>query len=90
MLIIHGSDYAWIIVWLLSDAESKTRYVDNKLVNGMDPYELGKTEWQDNVDLCPAITHVHVCMYLILTPSPYSQNDMLNYKSLTKALSGAG
>ena len=27
-------------------------------------------------------THVHVCMYLILTPSPYSDKDMLNYKSL--------
>ena len=38
-----------------------------------------KNEWQDNVDLWP---HVYVCMYLILTPSPYTEKDMLNYKSL--------
>ena len=30
----------------------------------------------------PAITFVHVCMYLILNPSPYTTDDMLNYKSL--------
>ena len=30
----------------------------------------------------PAITYVHVCMYLILYPSPYTKDDMLNYKSL--------
>jgi hypothetical protein len=30
----------------------------------------------------PAITYVHVCMYLILYPSPYTQEDMLNYKSM--------
>ena len=34
------------------------------------------------VDLWPAIMHVHVCMYLILTPSPSSERDMLNYKSV--------
>ena len=30
----------------------------------------------------PAIMYVHVCMYLILYPSPYAKDDMLNYKSL--------
>ena len=73
-VLLAESDYGLIIVWLLwsTYAESKKRNVDNKLVKGMDPYELRRTEWQDNVDPWPAITHVHVCMYLILTPSPYS------------------
>ena len=64
---------------LLSDASNK-RYSDKlKLI---DPYEVAKNEWKDDVDLWPAVTHVHVCMYLILTPSPYSEKDMLNYKSV--------
>ena len=39
-------------------------------------------EWKDELDLWPAISHVHTCMYLILSPSPYTENDILNYKSL--------
>ena len=30
----------------------------------------------------PAITFIHVCMYLIPNLSPYTTDDMLNYKSL--------
>ena len=67
----------------LSSDTARRRYMDElKLVDGTDPYEVLKNEWKDNIDLWPAITHVHVCMYLILTPSPYSDKDMLNYKSL--------
>ena len=67
---------------LVSDA-SRRRYKDKlELMDGIDPYEVSKNEWEDNVDLWPAVTHVHVCMYLILTPSPYSESDMLNYMSL--------
>lgn len=67
----------------LSSIESRKRYSDKiKLADGIDPYEVKKNEWQDDVDLWPGISHVHVCMYLILTPSPYTEKDMLNYKSL--------
>ena len=69
---------------LLSDA-SKKRYSDKlNLMDGVDPYEIAKHEWKADVDLWLAVTHVHVhvCMYLILTPSPYSEKDMLNYKSV--------
>lgn len=67
---------------LTSDA-SRERY-KNKLqfIDGIDPYEVVKDEWSDDLDLWPNISHVHACMYLILTPSPYSEKDMLNYKSL--------
>ena len=64
----------------IADADSKERYADK--LDGIDPYEIPRNEWQDNVDLWPAITHVHVCMYLILCPSPYTKEDLLNYKSL--------
>ena len=52
------------------------------MLSGCDPYELPREEWQDNIDIWPAITYVHVCMYLILCPSPYTNDDLLNYKSL--------
>ena len=64
---------------------AKRRYMDKlklHVAEGADPYEVPKNEWKDDIDLWPAITHVHVCMYLILSPSPYSDKDMLNYKSL--------
>ena len=64
----------------IADAGSKERYVDTlDLVNG---YEILRNEWQDNIDMWPVITHVHVCMYLILSPSPYTKEDLLNYNSL--------
>ena len=65
------------------DAQSKQRYAYKlRLISSYDPYELPGEEWQDNIEMWPAITFVHMCMYLILNPSPYSTDDMLNYKSL--------
>ena len=56
---------------LLSDA-SKKRHSDKlNLMDGVDPYEVAKHEWKDDVDLWPAVT-----------PSRYSEKDMLNYKSV--------
>lgn len=67
----------------IKDSQSQKRYKEKlEIIDDMDPYELKKSEWNDDVNLWPAVTHVHVCMYLILTPSPYTDRDMLNYKSL--------
>lgn len=67
----------------IQDANSKERYTEKlSLINGTDPYEVPRDEWEDNIDTWPAITYVHVCMYLILHPSPYTKDEMLNYKSL--------
>ena len=67
----------------ISDAQSRQRYVDKLgLLDGTDPYELAWKNFKDNISKWPAITYVHVCMYLILSPSPYPQDDMLNYKSI--------
>ena len=43
---------------------------------------MKRNELQDNVELWPALTHVHVCMYFILTLSPYIDKDLQKYKSL--------
>jgi len=67
----------------IADTDSNKRYADKlELVNAIDPYGILRSEWQDNVDLWSAIMHVHVCMYLVLSPSPYTKEDLLNYKSL--------
>lgn len=71
----------------LTDVDSRG---NDQLVDGTDSNKVVKTEWQDDIDLWPGITHVHACVthvhacaYLVLTPRPYSENDMLNYKALT-------
>ena len=67
----------------LTSESAKARYREKlQLIDGIDPYEITKDGWSDDLDLWPAVTHVHACMYLILTPSPYSEKDMLNYKSI--------
>ena len=36
----------------IADVDSKKRYVDKlDLVNGIDPYEIPRNEWQNNVDV---------------------------------------
>ena len=66
----------------LKDQNAKKRYLDKlHVVNWLDPYETERKEWK-NVNLWPSITHVNLGMYLLVTPSPYSGEDLLNYKSL--------
>ena len=52
------------------------------MIGGVDLYEILRKDWKDDVDSWPAITYVHVGIYLVLSPSPYTSNDLLNYKSL--------
>ena len=67
----------------LQDEAAKKRYCEKlRLSEGLDPYETEKKDWEDNVDLWPSVTHINVGMFLLLTPSAYSGNDLLNYKSM--------
>ena len=67
----------------LQDEKSKDRYMEKILcVGGCDPYEIPRKEWSNSIELWPTITYIHIGMYLLLTPSPYSQEDLFNYKSL--------
>ena len=34
------------------------------------------------MDLWPAVTYIHVGIYLVFTPGPYTGDDLMNYKSL--------
>jgi hypothetical protein len=48
-------------------------------IGGLDQYKTTRSEWEDNIDLWPS---VHVAMYLLPTPSFYTGEDLVNYKSM--------
>ena len=55
----------------IADAASKRRYAEElELVVGIERYKVVKGDWQDDVDLWPAITQLQACMCLILALSP--------------------
>lgn len=62
--------------------EAEKRRYSEKLsyIGGLDPYYT--KDWVDEVDLWPTISHIDIGMYLLLTPSPYSGNELRNYKSM--------
>ena len=67
----------------IRDKKGKERYREKlQLIGGQDPYELPRNEWKDDVDLWPEITYVDVGMYLLFAPSPYTREELRNYKSM--------
>ena len=67
----------------LVDSRSRERYEEKlELINGKDPCELPKQAWKDDVDLWPCITYINVGMYLVFSPSMYTGEALMNYKSL--------
>lgn len=67
----------------IGDIPSKERYKEKlSYTGGEDPYELPRSSWIDDVDKWPNTTYMHVGLYLAFTPSPYTGEDLLNYKSL--------
>lgn len=63
--------------------EDKKRYLEKlAFMDGDDPYAIPRGEWIDDVDSWPAITYIHVGLYLLFTPSPYTKEDLQNYKSM--------
>ena len=41
-----------------------------------------RTVSDDAINMWPSIKHINVGIYLLLTPSPDTSEDLLNYKSL--------
>jgi len=67
----------------ITEVNGKERYlVKLRLLDGLDPYEVKRDDWKDDIGLWPNLTHIHVGMYLLLHPSAYSKEDLLNYKSM--------
>ena len=53
-----------------------------KIYQGQDPYEISRKELIDDVDCWPDVTYINVGMYLLFAASPYTQEQLMNYKSL--------
>lgn len=54
----------------LTDESPRKGYIQKiECVNSIDPYEIQLDQWEDNVELWPSVTHIHTCMYPLLTPS---------------------
>ena len=66
----------------LENSDAKKRYSDKLAIIGLDPYETARNEWLDDVDMWPSVTCIHIAMFLLVTPSPYTGEDLMNYKSL--------
>ena len=67
----------------IRDKEGQRRYMEKlSIIGGFDSYESERNEWQDDVDLRPSTTYIHLGMYLLVNPSPYTGEDLMNYKSL--------
>ena len=61
----------------------KKRYHEKLPLNdGNNLYAIPREEWTDNVEFWPAITYIHIGLYLVFTPSLYTREDLQNYKSL--------
>ena len=67
----------------LSSKEARDRYL-KKLgyINATDPYEIPRSDWDDDIDKWPSTTYIHVGMYLLFKQSSYTQEELMNYKSL--------
>ena len=52
------------------------------LYKDADPSEIPRKEWTDDLDIWPAITYIHVGIYLLFKESPYTQDQLMNDKSL--------
>ena len=70
----------------MKDQDAKKRYMDKlHCIGGLNPYKTERKEWKDDIDLWPSVT---LGMYLLVTPDPYSGEDLLNYWSYKNFLSG--
>ena len=84
----HGSESeyeAWDVTGYfesLQEKQSKERYLEKlKSIEGQDPYEISRKEWIDDVDCWPDVTYINVGMYLLFAASPYTQEQLMNYKT---------
>ena len=67
----------------IQDEKGRERYREKlAYLAGVDPYEVPLKEWEDNVELWPSVSYIHVGMYLLFTSSAYTQDQLMDYKNM--------
>ncbi len=67
----------------LQNLDARKRYQEKlDIIGGLDPYETDRIEWRDDIDMWPSITRVHIGMFLLVMPSTYTGEELVNYKSV--------
>ena len=67
----------------VEDHSWKERYLEKlRILQGVDPYKISNSKWIDDVNLWPGVTYIHIGVYLLLDPSPFSSEELLNYNTL--------
>ena len=67
----------------IQSMEARSRYLGKiKIIDDFDPYEISKNSWCDDVDLWARVTYMDVGLYLLFSSSPYTAEQLKNYKSL--------
>ena len=65
------------------DEIARKRYDQQILsIDGLDPYTIKKTDLSVDFATFPNITYPDIVTYLLFAPSPYTRNELKNYKSL--------
>ena len=65
------------------DSVTSSRYQDKlRLINGEDPYETPKKDWNFDPNILPAIAYPDIVNYCVYSQSAYTLNDLKGYKSL--------
>ena len=65
------------------DGVSRKRYDEQiSIADGIDPYTLKKSQLSSEFEHFPRITYPDIVNYLLFAPSPYSRDDLKNFKSL--------
>ena len=65
------------------DNVARNRYQPKlELINGEDPYETQKKDWNVDPDSLPGISYPDIVNYCVYTKSAYTFSDLKSYKSL--------
>ena len=65
------------------DTVTRNRYQAKlKLIDGEDPYETPKKDWNPDPENFPGIAYPDIVNYCVYTKSAYSLTDLKGYKSL--------
>ena len=65
------------------DSATSSRYQDKlRLINGEDPYETPKKDWNFDPNSLPAIAYPDIVNYCVYSQSAYTLNDLKGYKSI--------